>query len=118
MISAEYFMHYDCKIMHERVYLQGRHHMATLQVRDLDDRLYNFLKTSARQQNRSISQEVITMIEQYLNSPGTAVANSTLAFLSMSGAWKDDRSAEAIIGDIRDFRSPSRRFGADDGLFD
>jgi len=111
-------MHCDCNIMHGGLSLQGRDQMATLQVRDLDDRLYNFLKTSARQQNRSISQEVITMIERYLNLPGNAVANSTLAFLSMSGAWKDDRSAEAIVGDIRAFRSPSRRFGADDGLFD
>lgn len=92
--------------------------MATLQVRDLDDRLYSFLKTSARLQNRSISQEVITMIERYVNSPGSAVANSTLEFLSLSGAWKDDRSADAIVGELRSGRSTSRRFGADDGLFD
>lgn len=92
--------------------------MATLQVRDLDDRLYSFLKASARLQNRSISQEVITMIEKYLNSPGNVVANSTLDFVAMSGAWKDERSADAIVGDIRAHRSPSRRFGADDGLFD
>ena len=93
---SDLFMQYDCKFMHKDVCLQGRDHMATLQVRDLDDRLYNFLKTSARLQNRSISQEVITMIEQYLNSPGNAVANSTLDFLALSGSWKDDRSADAI----------------------
>ncbi len=91
--------------------------MATLQVRDLDDRLYNFLKTSARLENRSISQEVITMLEQYLNSPGNAVANTTLDFLALSGSWKDDRSADAIVGETRAHRSSSRRFGADDGLF-
>jgi len=117
VISSDYFMHYDCKVMHEGIYLQGRHHMATLQVRDLDDRLYSFLKASARLQNRSISQEVITMIEKYLNSPGDAAANSTLDFVAMSGAWKDDRSADAIVGELRAHRSASRRFGADDGLF-
>lgn len=103
--------------MHDELYLQGRDHMATLQVRDIDDRLYDFLKTSARLQNRSISQEVITMLEQYLNSPGNAVANTTLDFLALSGSWKDDRSADAIVGEIRAHRSSSRRFGADDGLF-
>jgi len=117
IITIEDFMHYDCKYMHDGAYLQGRDHMATLQVRDLDDRLYDFLKTSARLQNRSISQEVITMLEQYLNSPGNAVTNSTLDFLALSGSWKDDRSADAIVGEIGAHRSSSRRFGADDGLF-
>ena len=117
LIPVDDFMHYDCKSLHGELYLQRRDHMATLQVRDIDDRLYSFLKASARLQNRSISQEVITMIEKYLNSPGNAVANSTLDFVAMSGAWKDDRSADAIISEIRAHRSQTRRFGADDGLF-
>lgn len=42
--------------------------MAILQVRDIDNNLYNSLKISAKMQNRSVSQEVITIIETYLNS--------------------------------------------------
>ncbi len=37
--------------------------MATLQVRDIDDRLYESLKTFANSEKRSISQEVIHIIE-------------------------------------------------------
>jgi len=92
--------------------------MATLQVRDIDDRLYNFLKVSAKLQNRSISQEVITIIQNHLNSSQKNHNNSTLEFLSLEGAWMDDRKAEEIIKDIRNGRNKSNRFGAKNGLFD
>jgi hypothetical protein len=92
--------------------------MATLQVRDIDDRLYDFLKTSAKMQNRSISQEVITIIQNYLNSNTKQLRNSTLEFLSLSGAWLDDKEPEEIVSGIRNGRNKSTRFGADNGLFD
>jgi len=92
--------------------------MATLQVRDLDDRLYSFLKTSAKIQNRSISQEVVSIIEKYLNSPRQIAANATMEFLSLSGAWKDERSAGEIVEDLRNSRNQSNRFEADHGIFD
>jgi len=92
--------------------------MATLQVRDIDERLYAFLKTSARLQNRSISQEVITIIQTHLNSPRHATANATLEFLSLTGVWKDEKPPEEIVEDIRRDRTNSNRFGAGNGLFD
>jgi plasmid stability protein len=92
--------------------------MATLQVRDIDDRLYNFLKTSAKLQNRSISQEVVTIIQNYLNSSKTTSTNATLEFLSLTGAWKEEKTAEQIVKDIRKGRKQSKRFGENDGLFD
>jgi plasmid stability protein len=76
--------------------------MATLQLRNIDDRLYNFLKNSARRQNRPVSQEVVTIIQQHLHS--SPPANATLEFLALSGAWKDERDAEEIIADIRSSR--------------
>ncbi|MFZ5860926.1 MAG: FitA-like ribbon-helix-helix domain-containing protein [Spirochaetota bacterium] len=91
--------------------------MATLQVRDIDDRLYNFLKTSAKLQNRSISQEVLTIIENYLNSPKSSKPNATLEFLSLTGAWNDERTADEIIEDLRNSRKQSSRFGEKNGIF-
>jgi plasmid stability protein len=44
--------------------------MAILQVRDIDDRLYDSLKQKAQINNRSISQEVISILETYLSNPG------------------------------------------------
>jgi len=43
--------------------------MAILQVRDIDDRLYSLLKLRAKSENRSVSQEVISIIEKYLSNP-------------------------------------------------
>jgi plasmid stability protein len=91
--------------------------MATLQVRDIDDRLYNYLRTSAKRQNRSISLEVITIIQNYLNKPHTTASNATLEFLELSGAWKDERTADDIMSDIRTHRTHSPRFGEKNGIF-
>jgi plasmid stability protein len=92
--------------------------MATLQVRDIDNRLYDCLKVSAKLQNRSISQEVITIIQNYLNSPQKTTVNTTLEFLALSGAWQDAKSAQEIVTDIRSNRSKSSRFGGNHGVFD
>lgn len=92
--------------------------MATLQVRDIDDRLYQYLRTSAKLQNRSISQEVITIIQKHLNAPQNSPKNATLEFLALSGAWKDERTADDIISDIKTHRTPSDRFGENNGVFD
>jgi plasmid stability protein len=92
--------------------------MATLQVRDIDDRLYKTLRNAAKRKNRSISQEVVTMLETHLNSDQKPVVNATLEFLKLSGAWKDDRTAEEITADIASGRVQSYRFGDSDGIFD
>ena len=92
--------------------------MATLQVRDMDDHLYNYLRTSAKLQHRSISQEVITILQDYLNAPLKQAQNATLAFLALEGGWKDDRSAQEIVEDMRATRTTTNRFGGASGLFD
>lgn len=92
--------------------------MATLQVRDIDDRLYNFLKTSAKLQNRSISQEVVTIIQDYLNSSQKPVKNSTIEFLSLCGAWIDEKQPAEIVDEMKRVRTTSTRFGENNVLFD
>lgn len=92
--------------------------MSTLQVRDIDEKLYEFLKKRAKGNKRSLSQEVITLLEEQLNSPQKQNVNSTLEFLSMSGSWEDSRTAEEISDDIRSSRTANSRLGHNDGLFD
>ena len=92
--------------------------MAMLQVRDMDDRLYDRLKSAAKRDNRSISQQVITILQNYFTSVPVKPKNATEEFLKLSGAWEDTRSAEEIIDDIRTSRVNSTRFEALDGLFD
>ena len=89
--------------------------MANLQVKDIDDKLYNALKFLAKREHRSVSQEVVRIIEVYLQN-NQIDKNSTEEFLKLSGSWEDDRSTDEIISDIYNSRSKSKRFK--NGIFD
>ena len=91
--------------------------MAILQVRDLDDRIYENLKRIAQHNKRSISQEVIHIIETYLSNPKME-KNSTEEFLKLAGSWKDERAAEDIVVEMRKGHSTSKRFSREHGIFD
>lgn len=92
--------------------------MANLQVRDIDDRLYESLRERATREKRSISQEVILILEKYLSRPTAYDVHPTDEFLSLAGAWNDDRTADEIIDDIRKKRRNSSRFAEDERVFD
>ena len=92
--------------------------MATLQVKGMDDRLYKALSARAAQDNRSISQEVVTIIEEFLSKPGKSPRESMVAFLEMAGSWEDDRSDEEIVQEIRRNRRSGRRFVDRGDVFD
>ncbi len=83
--------------------------MANLQVKGLDDRLYKALGARAALDNRSISQQVVTIIETFLAQHQTAPRRATLAFLELAGTWEDDRSAKAIADDLRRSRRNKSR---------
>lgn len=89
--------------------------MAVLQVRGIDDQLYSALGALASRESRSISQEVITILQSYLSRPHASGRNSTDAFLDLAGAWEDSRSAKELAEELRKHRRNSRRFqgGAD-----
>mgnify|MGYP001217337866 FL=1 len=92
--------------------------MAILQVRDIDDRLYSSLKLTAKSENRSVSQEVISIIEKYLSNPALFKSNPTKEFISLSGSWDDKRNADEIVSSIKQTRSKSKRFDKSNVIFD
>jgi hypothetical protein len=92
--------------------------MAILQVRGIDDKLYATLKAIAKSNNRSISQEVISIMEKYLSNPAVYKSNPTREFLALSGAWEDDQSADEIIDSIKKSRKKSKRFQKENVIFD
>lgn len=92
--------------------------MANLQVRDIDDSLYASLRSRASQERRSISQEVIHILEKYLSRPTTFDTNPTEEFLKLAGSWEDSRTVGEIVADIRDSRVESTRFTTTNELFD
>jgi plasmid stability protein len=90
--------------------------MAILQVRDVDDRLYASLKQKAKNDNRSVSQEVISILEYYLSTPNISHENSTREFLNLS--WDDTRAAAEIIDTLSKDRKNKNSFGEFNGVFD
>ena len=96
----------------------GENAMANLQVRDIDEKLYESLRVRASKERRSISQEVIHILEKYLSLPRAYDVNPTDEFLKLSGSWEDDRSAEDIVKSIRSERTESTRFAQSNELFD
>ena len=92
--------------------------MAMLQVRDIDDRLYDRLKIAAKHDNRSISQQVVTILQNYFTSVPSKRKNATEEFLKLAGSWEDSRTTEEILEDIYDSRKDSKRFEGLDGIFD
>ena len=104
--------------MHSVIYFVWRHIMAVLQVRDIDDRLYDRLKFAAKIDNRSISQQVITILQNYFTSVPVKTKNATEEFLKLAGSWEDSRTTDEIIDDIYGSRVNSTRFEALDGIFD
>ena len=92
--------------------------MAILQVRDIDDRIYENLKRISGENRRSISQEVIHIIESYLSEPHKSRKNSTEEFLKLAGSWGDEREAQQIISEIRSSRTTNKRFRKENGIFD
>ncbi len=92
--------------------------MANLQVRDIDDKLYESIRSLAQIEKRSISQEVVLILEKYLSSPLDFNRNPTEEFLGLAGSWEDNRSADEIIQDIRNSRRNSKKFGNTHELFD
>ena len=91
--------------------------MPNLKVKDIDSLLYISLKKLAKKEHRSVSQEVVKIIETYLNQPNSNNnKNMTEEFLKLSGSWDDNRSNDDIINEIYQSRNDGKRFN--DGLFD
>ncbi len=91
--------------------------MATLQVKNLDDRLYQALRARAAMDNRSISQEVAIMIRQCLAQRASDPREVTAQLLELAGSWEDERSAEQIASDLRKARRSRPPSGKDADVF-
>jgi len=85
--------------------------MANLQVKGMDDRLYEELKKLAAAQNRSVSQEVIFLLKSYFASQQALISAKTPAevLLQLAGSWVDERESVEIVKEIRAGRKNSKR---------
>ncbi len=82
--------------------------MANLQIKALNDDLYNALKRRSQDDQRSLSQEVIKVLQDFLSGPQQDARKSTDEFLAMCGDWVEEKTPHQIIKEIRNARKNKR----------
>jgi predicted CopG family antitoxin len=85
--------------------------MANLQIKGIDDELYGELKEMAAEENRSISQQTLFLLRDYLAKRKKVYMEKRPAqvLLELSGSWKDSRVPELIISEIKKARKNSTK---------
>ncbi len=85
--------------------------MANLQIKGIDDRLYEELKTIAAMENRSLSQQVLFLIRALISRKKTFESSKSGAevLLELSGSWQDSREPDDIASEIQKSRKNSRK---------
>lgn len=83
--------------------------MANLQIKGINEDLYIEIKKLAADENRSVSQQVVFLLKQYLAGKKFIQAHKSQAqvLLALSGSWHDDRESDQIIDEIRQARKTS-----------
>ena len=85
--------------------------MANLQIKGIEDELYRELKKMAAEENRSVSQQALFLIKEYLARKRHMRASKTPAqiLLDLSGSWEDNRDSAKIIAQIKKARRNSKK---------
>lgn len=85
--------------------------MANLQIKGIDDDLYAQLKAIAASENRSVSQQVLFLLKNYLAKKPHILEAKTPAqvLLELSGSWQDSRSADQIVWELKKARKKSKK---------
>jgi plasmid stability protein len=85
--------------------------MANLQIKNIDDDFYKEIKALADAENRSVSQQVIFLVKDYLSKRQTISKMKTPAqmLLEISGSWDENVEADEIIMKIKSRRSNSKK---------
>ncbi len=83
--------------------------MANLQIKGIKEELYEEIKKLAAADNRSIGQEILFLVKNYLARREQIRKLKTPAqvLLELAGSWEDDRSAEDTIAEIKTARKNS-----------
>jgi len=85
--------------------------MANLQIKGIQEDLYAEIKKLAAAENRSVGQQVVFLLKEYLARRKFVLSQKSpaQALLALSGSWEDDRAAEQIIDEIKRGRKNSAK---------
>jgi predicted CopG family antitoxin len=101
-------MHKDYYFMKSKPW---RNEMANLQIKGVDDAIYEELKKLAAAENRSVSQQTLFLIKDYLAKKQRVQTLKTpvQVLLELAGSWEGEETAEEIIAKIKKARKSSTR---------
>ena len=85
--------------------------MANLQIKGIQDGLYAEIKAMAAAENRSLSQQVLFLVKEYLSKRRhlAEVKPPAQVLLELSGSWEDKRSADEILDEMKSARKNSTK---------
>jgi predicted CopG family antitoxin len=85
--------------------------MANLQVKGIDDDFYEDLKRMAAAENRSVSQQVLLILREFMAKKVAFRRTKMPAeiLLDLAGSWEDERTAEELAEDMRAARKSSTK---------
>jgi hypothetical protein len=84
--------------------------MANLQIKGIEDDLYEEIKKMAAAENRSVSQQVLYLVKSYISKKGRwdGVKSPAEVLIDLHGSWQDEREAGQIIGQVKRARRNSK----------
>ncbi len=85
--------------------------MANLQIKGIEESFYAEIKALAVSENRSVSQEVLYLLKDYLAKGKQIKINRTPAqvLLELSGSWIDSENEEELMKKIKKGRVNSKK---------
>jgi len=85
--------------------------MANLQIKGIKEELYAEIKKLASAENRSISQQILFLVREYLGRKNylSTLKSPAQVLLELSGSWQDDKEAEQIISEVKGGRINSKK---------
>lgn len=83
--------------------------MANLQIKGIEDDLYNEIKKMAAAENRSVSQQILFLVKSYMAKRARCdfARSPADVLIDLHGSWQDERDAEKIIGQLKKARKNS-----------
>jgi hypothetical protein len=88
--------------------------MANLQIKNIHDELYAEIKHLAAAEHRSVAQQMLFLVREYLSRRDHLLKTTTSAqvLLELAGSWDDAEDADRIIAEIKDRRRNSVKLRA------
>jgi predicted CopG family antitoxin len=81
-----------------------------LQIKGIEDDLYEEIKKMAAAENRSVSQQVLYLVKSYISKKARCdrVKSPAEVLIDLHGSWQDEREADQIIEQVKRARRNSK----------